>query len=97
MATRSSILDSQLALIANDQSYYAYGQNLIGSTLGTLDDRPSVSPTNPYSNSQIYNTNAPYTVPAGFVVVGQVSRPDIGGKALIYQNTATNTFMVSFK
>ena len=49
MAIRSSILDSQLALIANDQSYFTYGQNLLGSTLHTLNDLGTISKRSPQS------------------------------------------------
>ncbi len=92
MTTRVSIEDSILGLVANDMSYFQYGHAPATNTpLQVNPDGGSSSGVNP-----LLYTDAPkFTIPAGYVVAATIERPDIGAKAIILRNAATNKTIVA--
>lgn len=92
MTTRASIEDSILGLVANEMSYFQYGHAPATNTpLQVNPDGGSSSGVNP-----LLYTDAPkFTIPAGYVVAATIERPDIGAKAIILRNAATNKTIVA--
>ncbi len=92
MTTRVSVEDSILGLVACDMSYFQYlHAPVTGTPLQVNPDNNSSNPTNPL----LYTDTHQFSIPAGYTVVTTIERPNIGAKAIILQNAATNKTIVA--
>jgi hypothetical protein len=94
MTDRVSISKTFAGLVASDQAYFQYGTLATGTDLKPLIDGPMDVPE--YASPLIYRDVPQFSIPPGFTVAAVIERPDVGAKAIIYQNPTTRETIVSF-
>ncbi|KAB2929664.1 MAG: hypothetical protein EFKGCFLK_02343 [Rhodocyclaceae bacterium] len=94
MTVRTNVDLSKLLLVACDQSYFNYGTLATGMSLAPLPDKSSNDPA--YANPDIYRDLPQFSTTSNYKVYQVMERPEIGAKAVIYEDTATKQVIVAF-